>query len=505
MKTNYRRWVIWGSATLVCGGLLAGALEKALARAESGASQPLPLAVDPAPLVREGEPVVSYAPVVKQVAPAVVNIFTTKTIRTPQGRGANPFFDDPVFRRFFGERFSPPGPSQPRSFTQNSLGSGVIVTPDGYVVTNDHVVEGADEIKVAMEESRKEFTARVVGRDPQTDVAVLKIDATDLPYAVFGDSDLVEVGDVVLAIGNPFRIGQSVSKGIVSALGRGGIGIETYEDFIQTDAAINPGNSGGALVDVRGRVIGINTAILSRTGGNHGIGFAIPSNLVRSVLDQLVQQGRVDRGFLGVSIQDLTPELAEEFGIQAARGALVAEVVENSAAAAAGLKRGDVIVAIDGRPVADSRSLRLQIGQIRPGRDVEVRYVRDGRERTATARLNPAPGDQAMRGGSVEPDDPSDDGALRGVGVSDLTPDLRRQFSVPRQVQGAVITDVDPESASFRAGLRPGDVILEINRRRVTNAAEALDACRASREGRTLVNFWRQGGHRYVVVREELE
>jgi serine protease Do len=421
-------------------------------------------------------------------------------------QGFMPFFNDPRFERFFGDQFQRRTPQRPRSYQQRNLGSGVIITADGYILTNNHVVEGADEIKVKFEDSRKEFEAKVVGRDPQTDIAVLKIEADDLSHATFADSDNVRVGDVVMAIGNPFGIGQTVTLGIVSAVGRGGMGIEDYEDFIQTDAAINPGNSGGALVDTQGRLVGINTAILSRTGGNHGVGFAVPANLVRSVADQLVETGEVRRGFLGVGIQDLTPELAQEFGLDGVQGALVAEVTEDSAAEAAGVKRGDVIVALNGKSVRDSRSLRLAVGEISPGSEVQVKVLRNGKERTLEAKLKAVPGTETAgaRGGRDSGLDDQDEGALRGVGVADLNSEFRDQFEITDEVEGVLITSVDPDSDSYRAGLREGDVILEINRERVRSAEEAIEACEASRDGTTLVNFWRAGSHRYVVVREDL-
>src|SRR5256885_16170393 len=324
--------------------------------------------VNDAPLERQTKFTSSSSPVGKKVAPSVVNVFTTKTVRNPMPE-ITPFFDDPFFRQFFGQPFGDnEGRRQPRTFKERSLGSGVIVTKDGYILTNNHVVDGADEIKVARDKDKRQFTAKVIGRDPRTDIAVLKIDAKDLPFITFADSDKLEVGDVVLALGNPFGIGQTVTMGIVSATGRGGMGIEDYEDFIQTDAAINPGNSGGALVDAEGRLIGLNTAILSRSGGSQGVGFAIPANLARSVMDQLIEKGKVERGFLGVGIQDLTPELARQFNVpDNASGALVGEVTEKSAAAEAGLKSGDVITELNGTPVKDSRNLRLMVGRLAPG------------------------------------------------------------------------------------------------------------------------------------------
>src|SRR5438093_1634862 len=286
-----------------------------------------------------------------------------------------PFFDDPFFRRFFGSPFGDnEGRRQPRTFKERSLGSGVIVTKDGYILTNNHVVDGADEIKVARDKDKKQFTAKVVGRDPRTDIAVLKIDAKDLPFIMFADSDKIDVGDVVLALGNPFGIGQTVTMGIVSATGRGGMGIEDYEDFIQTDASINPGNSGGALVNTKGEVIGINTAILSDSGGNQGVGFAVPVDMVRQVMTQLKQKGSVTRARLGLYFEELTPKLASALGVQASKGAVVTEIVPGGPASKSGLRKDDVITALNGQAI-DGRSLRNAVGSMTPGSTINLKVL----------------------------------------------------------------------------------------------------------------------------------
>src|SRR5438477_6125431 len=332
-----------------------------------------------------------------------------------------PFFDDPFFRRFFGSPFDDNGGRrQPRTFKERSLGSGVIVTKDGYILTNNHVVDGADEIKVARDKDKKQFTAKVVGRDPKTDIAVLKIDARDLPFITFADSDKLEVGDVVLALGKPFGIGQTVTMGIVSATGRGGMGIEDYEDFIQTDAAINPGNSGGALVDAEGRLIGLNTAILSRSGGNQGIGFAIPANLARDVMEGLIKDGHVTRGYLGVMIQDVTPSLAKEFKLKEnGAGALVSDVTADSPAEKAGLKSGDVIVEFDGKKVTDSRHLKREVARVHPGQTIPVKVLRDGSNKTLQVAVRETPGvERLAKNDSQGKGD--DNGTLNGVTVGDL-------------------------------------------------------------------------------------
>ena len=375
------------------------------------------------------------------------------------------------------------------------------MTKDGYILTNNHVVDGADEIKVALAKDRKQYTAKVIGRDPRTDIAVLKIGAEDLPFITFADSDKIEVGDVVLALGNPFGIGQTVTMGIVSATGRGDLGIEDYEDFIQTDAAINPGNSGGALVDAEGRLIGVNTAIVSRSGGSQGVGFAIPANLARSVMDQLIKSGKVERGFLGVGLQDLDPALARQFNVPEDRnGALVREVTEKSAAAEAGLRSGDVILELNGTPVKDSRNLKLMVGRLAPGDKVSVKILRDGKEKTFTLTLREMP-EQKLASNNSDSDE-GDSDALNGVAVGDIDSAARSQYNIPDYVKGALITDVDADSASYDAGLRAGDVIQEIDHQRVTNAQEAVEVSKHVKTKQVLVRLWSRGGSRFVVVDE---
>jgi serine protease Do len=461
---------------------------------DNSKAAPVRLDVNDSPVAREGKFTTSFAPVVKKVAPSVVKVsVTAKAIPTSlPGRGM------PDLRRFFGEGEN--GPDSSREFrapNQHGVGSGVIVTKDGYILTNNHVVESADDIKVALNDGR-EFSAKVIGRDPQTDIAVLKIDAHDLPFLTIADSDKIEVGDVVLAVGNPFGIGQTVTTGIVSAKGRATLGLD-YEDFIQTDAAINPGNSGGALVDTDGRLVGINTAILSHSGGNQGIGFAVPTNLARWVMAGLVQNGRVERGFLGVNIQDLTPDLAKEFKLDHATGALVSEVTPQSPAEKAGLKGGDVIVEFNGKPVTDSRHLKLQVGATIPGASVPVKLLRDGASKTLQVTVKELPGDKLAKAPS--PTDQIED-ALHGVGVVDLDRANRAELKVPERVNGALVSQVEPDSAAYEAGLRPGDVITEINRKPVKNAEQAAVACEKPADKQTLVKVWGHGGNRYVVVNE---
>ena len=364
----------------------------------------------------------SFAPVVKKVMPSIVNVFSSKKVKNETSDSLEPFFNDPFFRRFFGDESG--RPSIPRERKEQSLGSGVIVSPDGYILTNNHVVDDATEVKVSLGDKR-EYTARVVGKDSKTDLAVLKIDQTGLPAVTFADSKKVEVGDIVLALGNPFGVGQTVTMGIVSATGRGGLGIEEYEDFIQTDASINPGNSGGALINTDGHLIGINTAILSRSGGNQGIGFAIPANLARNVMDQIRQSGKVTRAFLGVTIQPVTSDIAKAFKLNGNEGALIADVSPNSPAEHAGLKAGDVVTKVDGQAIADSRSLQLIIGEMKPRQTVHLAVVRDGMMRDYPVTLGEQPGDKPVsrseRGGN------SADQSLDGVSAETLTPELARQ------------------------------------------------------------------------------
>jgi serine protease Do len=450
---------------------------------------------------RTGAVTTSFAPVVKKVAPSVVRVDTSIKPKEREFNGG-PGFDSPMFRWFFGEEPGQRGPSR-RLYTppQRGVGSGVIVTKDGYILTNNHVVDGADEVKVSLQDGRR-LTAKVIGTDPQTDVAVLKIEGNDLPYVEMADSDKVEVGDVVLAIGNPYGMGQTVTSGIVSATGRATLGLD-YEDFIQTDASINQGNSGGALVDAEGQLIGINTAIFSPMGGNGGnigIGFAIPTDLARFVMDSLIKDGRVSRGFIGVVIQNVTPALAKEFKLKEQTGALVAEVKPNGPADKAGFKSGDVVIEFNGKPVTDSRQLKLQVAQIKPGKTVSAKILRDGATKTLEVTTKELPsGDRLAKAGSHES---KDQGTLNGVTVSDLDARVRREMDAPANLKGVLVTEVEPDSAAFEAGLRPGDVILEINRQPVKSADEAVRMTENAKDKTTLLRVWNKGDSRFVVVDE---
>jgi serine protease Do len=446
----------------------------------------------------------SYAPIVKRVAPSVVKVLVMERAKNGSPQELPPFLNNPGFREFFGDQFQH-GPHAMRQPPQEGLGSGVIVTADGYVLTNGHVVRGADTIKVTLSDGR-ELVAKVIGADPQTDLAVIKIDAKDLPAIVFADSERVEVGDRVLAVGNPFGIGQTVTSGMVSGLGRATMGLD-YEDFIQTDAAINPGNSGGALVDAQGRLVGINTAILSRSGGFQGIGFAIPANLARNVMEQLTATGKVVRGYLGVSMQDISPALADQFKLTTREGALVVDVVPESPAEKAGVKGGDVITSFNGKPVLDSRHLKLSVAGILPGKKVPAEVLREGKTVKLDFQVTTRPSERSLarsEGRHVEPDASEEDtGTLNGVGVGELDPQARQEFDVPAKIHGALVTAVDPESAAAAAGLQPGDVIQEINRQAVKSSEDAIRLTSEKSESKkTLLRVWSQRGSRYVVVDE---
>src|SRR5437773_200696 len=461
--------------------------------------------VNDSPLERQSKMSASFSPVVKTVAPSVVNVFTTKTVRNPMPE-ITPFFDDPFFRRFFGSPFGDnEGRRQPRTFKERSLGSGVIVTKDGYILTNNHVVDGADEIKVARDKDKKQFTAKVVGRDPRTDIAVLKIDAKDLPFIMFADSDKIAVGDVVLALGNPFGVGQTVTMGIVSATGRGGMGIEDYENFIQTDAAINMGNSGGALVDTEGRLLGINTAIFSRSGGNQGVGFAIPANLARDVMQSLREKGRVVRGYIGASVQTLTPELAEAMKLKGQpTGALVGEVVPKSPSEKAGMRTGDVITAVNGKKISDARELRLMIGSMAPGTKVQIEVNREGQSKNINVELAEMPPGEAEQGAETTPEEsaqPEKATVFGGVAVADITDEIRNALNLSKDVKGAVIAEIDSDSPAAKAGLREGDVIQEVNKQPVRNAKELVAISKRLKPNeKILIRVWSQGRSGFVAL-----
>jgi len=505
----WRRWKAAGELTL-CVLILCEASLGAAEAPRVSENPPARLNVDETALSREIKATTSFASVVRKVAPSVVNIYSTTTVR--EQAFPHPFMNDPFFGRLFG---GDPGAGS-RTHKEQGLGSGVIVSPDGYIVTANHVVEGADSVKVALASGEMKLDARIVGTDRATDVALLKIvSKKPLAAIAIADSDKLEVGDLALAVGNPFAVGQTVTLGIISGLGRGGFGISGYEDFIQTDAAINPGNSGGALVDAQGRLVGINTAILTESGGSQGVGFAVPANIVRFVMDRLIKQGKVVRGFLGISPQTLTPDLATLFGLpEGARGVLVAEVALNTPAQKAGLVEGDVITEINGKKMTDHRNLQLVIAQTVPGSKLTFHLLRgEGggkpKERVVTATLAELPEEKLAsnpeaRAKTREANSSAHD-ALDGVQVSDLDARERRRLGIPSRVRGALVYSVEQNSNAAEAGLHPTDVIVEIDRHPVANAEEAVQWSEKAAGDQILLKVWNQaggesGGTRFLIV-----
>jgi len=442
-----------------------------------------------------------FSPVIRKAAPAVVNISSSRVVRT-QGGGLGSM-DEQFLRRFFGEDFARQF-RIPRERRERSLGSGVIVSPDGYIMTNSHVVDGATDVKVALSDN-SELTGKIIGTDPGTDIAVIKIAGQRLSTLPFGDSNKVEVGDIALALGNPFGVGRTVTMGIVSATGRGGLGIEDYEDFIQTDASINPGNSGGPLVNIRGELIGLNTAILSPTGGNLGIGFAIPANMVRSVMDQIVKTGKVTRGYLGVHVQDITPDLAKVLKLGQTRGALVVDLDPKGPAAAAGLQRDDVIVEVNGKAIEDQRALRLLVSSMAPAAQIQMRVHRNGQPRNVTLALKELPPvkepiEESSLREKPAPSVPEENQQRLGIAMTELTPEIAQQLEVPPSVKGVVVADVEDGSAADEAGLQVGDVVQEVNRKPVRTVTEFRSALSRRGSGPTLFLVNREGHNVYVAL-----
>jgi len=488
----YRRTALMAAA-LAVGGVFA------VVHGAQKTDSPITLKHDDTPVARGQSDPSSYADIVSRLSPSVVKITVeTKARQEAVGENQMPGMNDPLFRQFFGGRMP-----QVEQGPKEGLGSGVIVSADGFIVTNNHVVDGADTVTVTLSDGT-DYSAKVVGRDPLTDIAVVKIAATGLPAVTFADSSAIRVGDRVLAIGNPFGIGETVTSGIVSATGRR-VGlladVKGYENFIQTDAAINPGNSGGALIDLEGRLIGINTAIVSRNGGFQGAGLAVPSNMVSQVAESLVKTGKVVRGYLGINIQDITPALQDSFNLANRAGALVGEVVPGGPAARAGVKDGDVITAINGHPVNDATDLAITVGAEAPGTRLALNVTRDGKTLRMTATTSEKPGSRLASDDSNPAN--ADQGILNGVAVDDLTGEARQQFNVPSSLQGALVTSVDPDSAAARAGISAGDVILSINRHAVASAQEAVDlSAKPTENGKTLLRLWSHGATLYVVVDE---
>lgn len=449
-----------------------------------------------------GEPVISkestdfltklnsaMSEVAAAVRPTVVNISTTKkvTMRTLR----SPFSDD-FFKRFFGDEFFHQF-DQPREFKETSLGSGVIVDKSGYIMTNHHVVRDADEIKITLSD-KKEFIGKVIGSDPKSDLALVRIEADGLPAVKWGDSDKLKVGETIIAVGSPYGLTQTLTSGIVSAKGRANVGIADYEDFIQTDAAINPGNSGGALVNIRGELVGINTAIFSTSGGYQGIGFAIPSNMAKSVLESLIKHKKVVRGWLGVYIQPVTKEIAKQFNLKDEKGALVSDVFENSPAEKAGIQRGDMIVEYDGTAVEDPTVLRNMVAVTPPGKVVDVRLVRDGKVISVKVTMVEQPeAAERVSMGAYE-------NVLKGVNVQAITPELRKSLNIPPRVAGVLVTEVDGGSPAGGT-LQSGDVIMEVQRTKIGDVADYEKiVSKIAPTSEVLLRLFRNGRIFYLVL-----
>ena len=440
----------------------------------------------------------TFAPIVEKVAPSVVTVFTSQTVA--RGLTSFPFGDD-TLRQFFGGQ----SPQRQGKQTLQGLGSGVIVSPDGFILTANHVVSGAEEIMVGLGTELRKYKAKKVGTDPGTDVALLKIEEKNLPAIAFANSEKARAGDIVLAIGNPFGLRQTVTMGIISAVGRGGIGIVDYENFIQTDAAINMGNSGGALVDTAGHLLGINTAIFSRSGGNQGVGFAIPANLARDVMQSLREKGRVVRGYIGASVQTLTPELAEAMKLKGEpSGALVGEVTPKSPSEKAGMKTGDVITSVNGKKISDARELRLMIGSMPPGTKIQIEVNREGQSKIINVELAEMPAGAAEQDTEASPEEnaqPEKATVFGGVAVADVTDEIRNALNLSKDIKGAVIAEIDADSPAAKAGLREGDVIQEVNKQPVKNAKDLVAISkRLKPDEKILIRVWSQGRSSFVAL-----
>jgi serine protease Do len=441
----------------------------------------------------------NFVEIAKSVKPAVVNIAATRTGKSGEGPHGSPL-DDPFFRKFFGDEFFKRDAPQ-REPRERGQGSGVIVDANGLIVTNNHVVNKADEIRVFLSDKR-EFKGKLIGTDAKTDIAIVKIEATGLSTIPWADSDQLEVGEYVLAVGSPFGLTQTVTMGIVSAVGRASMGIAEYEDFIQTDAAINPGNSGGALVNVRGELVGINTAIFSQSGGNMGIGFAVPSNLSRAVMDQLVRTGKVVRGWLGVAIQDLTPELASQFGITETKGVLVSDVMEESPAKKAGFERADVIVEYDGKPMDSPTHLRNAVAQTPIGKKVSVKLIRDKKSKTIDVTIVEQPKSLGQPGSEENRESAAPIGPLSDLDVRELTEDLTARYGLKATERGVVVVGVKSGSVAEEMGVREGDVILEVNRKSVSSLKSYERAASGlAKDQAVLLLLKRKGQTIYLTLR----
>ena len=434
----------------------------------------------------------SYSNAINEVKKSVVNISTQKKIAN--NIGEHPMFNDPLFRQFFGDLYN----NMPKDRVERSLGSGVIISSDGYIVTNNHVIDGADKILVSLpDNSKKEYEAKIIGKDPRSDLAVIKINAKNLPFAKLGDSNDLMIGDVVFAIGNPFGVGETVTQGIVSALNKTEMGINDYENFIQTDASINPGNSGGALVDSRGALIGINTAILSRTGGNHGIGFAIPSDMVKKITSVLIDKGSIERGFLGVGIQDVTDNLSNLYNGKI--GAVLINVDSNSAAAKAGLKVWDLIIAVNNKTISSASELKNIIGSFSPNEVVTIKYIRDKKEYTAKVKLDRLENNETAQIDNTQNNNTTANKNY-GLSVENITNQMRQANRLSSNFNGVIITNVVENSKAYEAGFEKGDVIFQIEDMSINNVKDFNNAMKKYQNKAKRMLVYKRDGVRTIVL-----
>lgn len=475
--------LIWIPALLLIGFLLGGLTYYLLSKTRT-----VPATFTPRAPKQIDETARAFSEIVRAVSPSVVNISSTKTVKRQQ----------PPLEDLF-DYFAPAPESRGRRWKEQSLGSGVVVSSDGLIVTNNHVVEQSDEIKVILYDKRS-FKARVIGADPKTDIAIIKIDAKGLQTIPWSDSDKLQVGEFVLAIGNPFGLNHTVTMGIISAVGRADVGISDYEDFIQTDAAINPGNSGGPLVNTKGELIGINTAIFSRTGGYQGIGFAVPSNMVRMVIEQLLKEGKVTRGWLGVTIQELTPELAQKFGLNTTEGALISDVMKGSPAHKAGITRGDIILRYNGKKIRDVASLRNMVAQTKIGVEAELIILRKGKEYSVRVKVVEMPSETSDYVPSSGTPSEKADSPLSGVAVIDLTPSISKQLGLPADERGVVVMKIEQGSIAELSGLREGDLIQEIDRQRVYSLNDFNRIVSRLKGNEQILLFINRGGKRFYIA-----
>ncbi len=502
-----RAWLV--PFTLVTGGIIIGIVAASdMGWLPTGTAGPEPI---PNPIVRPvatapqlpmaGGSGKNFVEIAKSVKPAVVNIAATRSGKSGENPHGAPL-DDPFFRKFFGDEFFKRDRDAPqREPKERGQGSGVIVEANGLIVTNNHVVNKADEIRVFLSDKR-EFKGKLIGTDAKTDIAIVKIEATGLQTIPWADSDQLEVGEFVLAVGSPFGLTQTVTMGIVSAVGRASMGIAEYEDFIQTDAAINPGNSGGALVNVRGELVGINTAIFSQSGGNMGIGFAVPSNLSRAVMDQLVRTGKVVRGWLGVAIQDLTPELATQFGITDTKGVLVSDVMEDSPAKKAGFERADVIIEYDGKSMDSPTHLRNAVAQTPIGKKVSVKLIRDKKPKSIEVAIVEQPKSLGQPSAEESRESAVPTGLLSDLDVRELNEELIARYGLKATERGVVVVRVKSGSTAEEMGVREGDIILEVNRKAVGSLKSYEQAASGLAKGQAvLLLLKRKGQTIYLTLR----